>query len=386
MTFSSEQQATRRQALRFVTLCGASLAIAACTAKPGPLVQQKPIDTVTRPMTPSQVEQRHLVAVIVPLTGPDAGVGTSLSNAANLALLDSGETNIRLSVYDSAGPGGAAAATRNALQDGAGLILGPLLAENVTQTLPLARAAKVPVISFSNDERVAGNGAYIMGLTPRQSIDRTMAYLKGQGVTDVAGMTPTGIYGARAAQSLIDASREAQVSVTAMESYDRSAESVTSAAGRLSAKGGYQAVLIGDSGRIAAFAAPKLSSARLFGTELWSTDKELGQTPALRGAVYSTVSDAYFNQLVGHYRQRYDKSPFRLASLGYDAVLLAVRAAKDWPIGTPFPQAVLLDADGFGGVDGSFRFKRSGVAERLLEVREVTAGGTKVVAPAKTAF
>jgi hypothetical protein len=46
----------------------------------------------------------------------------------------------------------------------------------------------------------------------------------------------------------------------------------------------------------------------------------------------------------------------------------------------------LIDRDGFAGVDGNFRFTRDGIAERLLEVREVTASGAAVISPAATAF
>jgi branched-chain amino acid transport system substrate-binding protein len=67
-------------------------------------------------------------------------------------------------------------------------------------------------------------------------------------------------------------------------------------------------------------------------------------------------------------------------------VLLTVRAARSWQVGRPFPQRILTDKDGFVGVDGIFRFGRNGVAERSLEVREVTAAGTKIVLPAATAF
>ena len=44
------------------------------------------------------------VAVIVPLTGPDGPVGTSISNAAKLALLDTGEKTLRITIYDSTAP------------------------------------------------------------------------------------------------------------------------------------------------------------------------------------------------------------------------------------------------------------------------------------------
>ena len=330
--------------------------------------------------------QRNLVAVIVPLSGPDAGIGQSLANAANLALFDSGDKSLRVTSYDSA-EGGAANATARALADGAGLILGPLLAEDVRAAAPVARRAGVPVIAFSNDEAVAGNGVFIMGFTPNQSIDRVVAYARSKGASRFAAMVPTGLYGQRASQALVDSVRRAGGRVAAVETFNRSNAAAKAAAARLKAKGGFDAVLIADSGRIAAVSAPALPrAAKLLGTELWASDRSLGKTAALRGAWYAAAPDARFNQLAARYKARYGKSPYRLASLGYDAMLLAARAARQWDRGRPFPARGLLDRDGFAGVDGSFRFRRDGVAERMLEVRQVTAGGTTPVSPAGTKF
>ncbi len=89
---------------------------------------------------------------------------------------------------------------------------------------------------------------------------------------------------------------------------------------------------------------------------------------------------------MNRYRARYGKTPYRIGSLGYDAVLLTARAAKQWPLGRPFPLKVLGDRDGFAGVDGIFRFGRDGVIERALEVRQVTATGTIVVSPSAGSF
>jgi hypothetical protein len=134
-------------------------------------------------------------------------------------------------------------------------------------------------------------------------------------------------------------------------------------------------------------AAPMLKvGPRKLGTELWATDKALGQTAALRGAWYAAAPDTQFNRLVTRYRARYGKTPYRLASLGYDAVLLAVRSAGNWPLGRAFPTKSLVDKGGFGGVDGAFRFSNDGVAERLLEVRQVMPAGTATVSPAASKF
>jgi hypothetical protein len=98
------------------------------------------------------------------------------------------------------------------------------------------------------------------------------------------------------------------------------------------------------------------------------------------------VSDGLYRQLASKYRARYGETPFRLAALGYDSVLLTVRVAQDWKVGTPFPARKLLASDGFSGIDGAFRFTRNGVAERALEVQQVNAGSFSVVDPAPKSF
>ena len=370
----------RRQARRAVALglaCGI-LALAACQSRaplrPLPGIADQPPGT------------RHSVAVVVPLTGVDGPVGTSISNAARLALLDTGNRTIELKVYDST-QGGAAAATARAISEGNRLILGPLLAEDVRAAAPVARRARVPVIAFSNDESVAGDGVYILGFTPRQSIDRVVGFARARGAQRFGALVPTGVYGQRAAQALTDALRVTSGTLGTIETFNRTAAGARTAANALNGKGRFDAVLIADSGRVAAQAAAAVRPGpRLLGTELWANDRALGTAPRLRGAWFPAAPDARFNQLVTRYRARYGKVPYRLGSLGYDAVLLTVRAARGWPARRPFPQRLLTEKDGFAGVDGIFRFTRSGVSERALEVREVTATGTRVVSPAATVF
>ena len=342
-----------------------------------------------RPL-PGEVEPppgaKHEVALIVPLTGEDGPIGTSISNAARLALLDTGNQTIDLKIYDST-QGGAAAVTARAIAEGNQLILGPLLAEDVRAAAPVAREARVPVIAFSNDEGVAGNGVYILGFTPRQSVAAVVGYAGARGVKRFGGLVPAGVYGERASQALATSVRAAGGTLGSVETFNRSAAGVRTAANALNSKGRYDAVLVADSSRIAAQAATSLrAGARLLGTELWGNDRTIGTTAKLRGSWFAAAPDARFDQLVTRYRARYGKIPYRLGSLGYDSVLLTVRAARGWPPGRPFPQRVLTEKEGFAGVDGIFRFGRDGVADRALEVREVTATGSKVVLPAASRF
>jgi ABC-type branched-subunit amino acid transport system substrate-binding protein len=394
----AEQSGTpqARRSILGLGLAGlAALALAGCQVipKPGqepvpPPEQPAPEQPRAEPQGPSLPpdETRNRVAVLVPLSGANAGVGTSIANAAQLALLDTGGERIRITVYDTARAGGAAAAANEALGQGNGLILGPLLAEDVRAVAPVARRSGVPVIAFSNDVSVAGDGVYLMGFTPGGSIGRVVDYAKTHGLNRFAALTPNGVYGERAGRAMQEVVAQSGGRLVGMQSFDRDAASIRAAVTRIAAQGAYDAILIADSGRVAALAAPMLRGPRILGTELWATEGDLGRTPSLRGAWYAAASDVMFNQLRTRYRARYGTNPYRLASLGYDAVLLAVRIGKDWRIGRPFPERALRDAGGFAGVDGAFRFDGHGIVERSLEVREVIAAGSKVLSPAPTGF
>jgi branched-chain amino acid transport system substrate-binding protein len=334
-------------------------------------------------------QKRHRVALLVPLSGVNGAVGQSIANATTMALLDTNADNLRITTYDTAG--GAPSAAARAIADGNRLILGPLLGDDVPAVSATARAAHVPVIAYTNDATVGARDIFIMGSVPGQSIGRTVNYARAKGATRFAALVPSGEYGQRAAAAFVDAVRAAGGTMVGMENYDRGNTSITSAARRLRVKGAADAVLIADGARVAAQAAPLLKPAvaatpRILGNELWSGESVIASTPALRGAVFSAVADTRFRQFAESYKNRFGVQPYRIATLGYDSVLLTLRIARDWQAGTTFPMARLADKGGFLGLDGAFRFGPNGVIERALEVREVHAGGVGVVSAAPVRF
>ena len=388
-----------RQAARWSRRCVVfgAIALSACqvipkgpprTAEPVPLPPPAARPQPTSPALPNDA-QRNRVALLVPMTGANAGVGQSIANAANMAVLDTGGRTIRVTTYDTAT--GAAAAARKAIAEGNRLILGPLLAEDVRAVAPVARSARVPVVTFSNDTGLAGGGVYVMGFAPAQSIARVVSYARAQGVTRFAGLVPSGLYGQRASTAFLRSVEASGGQVVSMQNFDRTAASIGSAVTRLSATSPYDAVLIADSGRVALQAAPLVraragGAVRIMGTELWNADRAMASAPALRGAWFASVSDAVYTQLAAKYQARFGRSPYRLASLGYDSVLLVTKIGAAWRIGDAFPVSRLSDSGGFSGIDGAFRFGRDGVAERALQVQQAGAGGFTILDPAPRGF
>ncbi|GGE08293.1 penicillin-binding protein activator [Polymorphobacter glacialis] len=411
----------RHRGWQAAPVIGATLFVAACATPQRPAVLGPPpaaTGPATTAPTPLPEAQQNRVALLVPLTGANAPVGQSIANAANMALLDVGDQRVNLRVYDTT-PGAAAAAGR-ALAEGATLVLGPLLAGDVRAVAAVTQARGVPVISFSNDSSLAGGDVFVLGFQPSQSIARTIAYAGSRGIQRFAALVPAGVYGQRAQTAFVRAVDAAGGRSTAVASYARDPAKMIAAARAVTAydartKGKttatirpdgsvaqvkataaplpFQALLIADSGSVAGQFIPALAkfgappgSVILVGTELWNNEPGIARAAALRGALFSAVPDDRFVKLTQRYRAKYGSTPSRLASFGYDSVLLVNSIAGNWALGTPFPRALLTAREGFAGIDGAFRFTPGGIAERGLEVQQIGNGVITTVSPAPRSF
>lgn len=379
---------------RVLAAAALAVSVAACQVIPGgdvtppppppPVVTDIPTDTAL-----PQDTERHRVALLVPLSGTNADVGQAIANATTMALLDTNAENLRITTYDTAG--GAGRAATRAINDGNKLILGPLLGSDVRAVLGQARPANVPLISFSNDISVAAPDTFIMGYIPEQSIERTVQYAIEQGARRFAALIPDGEYGDRSLSALEAAIARNGGALVSRERFNRGNTSIVSAADRLKSRGGFDTVLIADGARLAAMGASALKDAgdtlpSILGTELWSGEDTITRAAALRGAWFSAVSDGRYRQFLQSYESRFGQQPNRIATLGYDAVLLTLRIARDWRPGDNFPTGRMLDSGGFLGIDGPFRFSSTGIGERAMEVREVGNGSVSTIDAAPTQF
>ncbi len=338
---------------------------------------------------PAVAATEHKIALLLPVTGPDANVGQSIANATSLALVDTKMSSIRVTTYDTAL--GVENAARKAVGDGNKLILGPLRRDDVVTVANIATPARVPLISFSNDIGSAGSNVFLLGHLPYQSVDRVVRYAKSNGMNRFGAIVSTNIYGQRAASDLARSVRDVGGTLVSTQETDGSAAANNAAAARLKSAGKIDAILIGDSSGSAMAIVPVLrkqgvSNAKILGNELWNTDTKIAANPAMKGAWFASVSDGLYNQYATKYRARYGTAPMRLSSLGYDSILLVARVSKNWKFGTSFPLDQLTDPEGFIGIDGAFRFLPSGVSERMLEVQEVRGSQIVTIEAAPRSF
>lgn len=339
------------------------------------------------------------VALLLPLSGPNAKLGKAMLDAAQLAFFDSGGKGLELVPRDTGGtPEGAAKAARAVLADKASLILGPLLKFEVAAVKPLAGAANIPVIAFSTATELAGGDVFLIGFLPRAEVVREVGFARQRGHRQFAALAPNSPYGRLMADALRQAAGPSGGEVTQVALYDPGAADVGPAIRQLlpaSAAGpaapGFDALLLPEGGERLKAIARQLAAAgldgknvQLLGSGLWD-EPDTGSEPALVGGWFAASAPELRRGFEERFAKTYGYKPPLLASLGYDAVALAAVLSRGEG-GAPFSREAILNRRGFSGVDGLFRFAPNGLVERGLAVLQVAPQGSIVVSPAPQSF
>ncbi len=402
----------------------ALLAIAACASSPqsGPVVardeEAEPLDPRAPPpggRERSRYDERrfvnplHLqnsepvrVGLLLPFTGATDAVqqvASSMFDAAQLAAFEAGDDRFLLIPKDTRGtPEGAAAAARSALADGAEILLGPLFSEEAAAAAPVAKAAGAPLIAFSSDVQSAGAGVFLLSFPPEIEIARVTDYAMQKGKARFGLLAPANEYGQRVSTAF---AREIAVrggTLVHEERYEQNPDAMLAPAKRLAAYsrggagGGLQAVLMPEQGTLLRALAPLLpyynvniNEVKLLGVSGWNNPR-LTREPALKGGWFASPDPAITRDFEDRFRAAFGESPPRLASLAYDATLLAARLGQAPRRRDRFDARLIASRSGYFGADGLFRFKPDGTIERGLAILEIQPGGIRVVDPAPKSF
>jgi branched-chain amino acid transport system substrate-binding protein len=352
------------------------------------------------------------VAILLPLTGPNAGLGRDMLKAAQLAL---GTDGPQLDARDTGGtPGGAADAARASVVAHDTLIIGPLTAP---ETAAAAGAAQgTPILAFTSDWQQARPGVWTLGITPEQQVERLVQALKDHGKTRLTAVLPDNAFGnalahgltltngalpqpadihryvtGRAA-SLTEAMRDATGFADrrgAIEARAKAAKELGDETGEEQAKAisaepvpppNFDSLLLAEGGTLLQTTAAALTptydihpaEVQVVGPATWA--REAASLRGLDGAWYAAPDPVAREDFVRAYTARYGVAPPAYADLAYDAARLARNAVLD--------PNMLLRPQGFAGVDGPFTLLPDGHLRRGLAVFAVGPGGARIVDPA----
>ena len=370
------------------------------------------------------------IGILLPLSGDGEEDGRAFLDAMQLAFFEVANKNLKLYIADTKGSrAGAAESIQKLITEDVGLILGPLFSESTEAIAPLARAAQIPVISFSNNIKVARTGVFVFGFLPEQQIVRILKYAFKNNYRRVATFAPANAFGelsVSVARDIINKTDQKLVSeilydpntpdlnqlVREFSEYDnrkqrlqrqktqlkrQSDEIANDALARLSGLDtlgdpSFDAVLLPSGGSELLTVAPLLafydvdpSRIRLLGSSLWDRVNGLSLEPSLMGAWYAAPEPKLRLLYEVKFKKMFGYSPPRLSSLAYDAMLLGVELTsedREWDGSL----VSITDPSGFRGVDGIVRLLNNGSNERGLAILEVGSGGVKVIDDAPSMF
>lgn len=388
-----------------VSLLGAAMmaaSVAACASGGGapPVINQPPPPPTTQPgapqpragITPPFMAGRNVVriGVLLPFSTPRSEAA-SLYDAAELAMFDHGDASTLLIPRDSGADAAAAgAAAKQLLADGADVIVGPVAQDQIAGISAATRAARVPVIAFSTDRSVAGQGVYLLTYPFEEEVGRIVDYATLQGVKRFGIMAPDTEYGRRIAVAFRQEVTRRGGSIPIDTTYPRTDKDAAAAAANVAAQAkglGVQALLIPDNGspmraigQALVQASFDAKSVKLLGTSLWATDA--ARDPNLTGGWFAAADPTLRTAFEARYKAAYGRVPSRLAALAYDAIAVSETLARDVG-GTGLSSASLERNDGFLGADGVFRFRHDGTVQRGLAILEVRPGAPAVIDPAQ---
>jgi branched-chain amino acid transport system substrate-binding protein len=366
--------------------------------KPTTVITEAPRPVIVSPTTPAgppvPVAGQVRIAILLPLSHPSKdtkAVAQALLGAAQMAMFDMSARSMVLLPRDTGTtPEQAVAAANDAIDKGAEVILGPLLANDVKAIAPVARARSVPIVAFSTDRSVAGDGVFLLSFLPQQEVSRIISYAASQGRGKFAALVPATPYGQRVEEAFRNSVTQSGREVIAVQTYQPNAQALEPAVKAI-AKSGFDTILLPEGGTMLRSLGPILTvngvdtrKVKLLGTGLWD-DPAVAREPSLLGGWYAAPPQDQRQNFITRYQQLYGSKPPRIASLGYDAVALSATLAGGAP-GRRYTRTTIADPNGFAGIDGIFRFRADGMTERGLAVMEVSSGQLSVVSPAATTF
>ncbi len=364
-------------------------------------ISQNPEATGQVPnVRPLQKKTSVKVALLLPLSasrGGTAKIAKSLKQAGELALFDFDNPNILLTTKDTKGtPEGAKAAAEAAVQSGAELIIGPLFSTSVKAASPVTKAAGVPMIAFSSDESVAGDGVYLLSFLAGRDIPRIISYAVSQGKQKFAALIPNTPYGQVVEASFRDAIAKAGAELLVMEKYPLDANGMLNPVKKVAEivndeLNPADAILLPGGPQTMPSLAPLMpyfeidpKKVQLIGTGRWDYSN-VGREKPLIGGWFPAPDPSGWRNFTQKYAKTYGKAPPRIASLSYDAVSLAV-SLSNYDKGSRYTGDQLTRSSGFAGVDGLFRLKPDGTSERGLAILQVQKFGPKVIDRAPSVF
>jgi Periplasmic binding protein len=341
------------------------------------------------------------VALLIPSgsgQSQDELFGQNLENAARLAMADLSGVDVDLRVYRTGGsPAQASALARQAVDEGAQVILGPFYSEEANAAGVAVANSGVSVLAFSNNAAIAGGNVFVLGQTFDNTARRLAGYAVRNGKSKILIVHDRNVAGEVGKAAIERGVASAGGSVVGVTSYEFSQNGIVQAAtgivGTAKSSGATALFLTADT----AGALPLLSqllvdngidkgSTQFIGLTRWDIPPATLALPGVQGGWFAMPDPGLQAQFRARYETAYGSQPVAVAGLAYDGIAAIGALAGRASGGAPIARSDLTQSAGFAGVSGIFRLLPNGTNERGLAVAQIRGNQVVVIDAAPRSF
>jgi ABC-type branched-subunit amino acid transport system substrate-binding protein len=334
------------------------------------------------------------VALLLPYGSASAGdeiVARSLENAARLAASEFEGVALEITVYNTAAdPAQAATVARQAIQQGARVIVGPLRSDAAAAVGVAVSNSNVAVLSFSNNTEIAGGNVFVLGHTFDNTAARIASYAARQGRNRIVILHAQNLAGEVARDAVQRAVASTGGTVAGVVSYEFSQQGVVQALpevmSTIRSSDATGLVITAEASAALPLFAQLLpengldtEEVRVMGLTRWDVPSQTLELSGLQGGWFA-LPDPDANAAFGaRYTAAYGDAPHVLAPIAYDAMrAIAETAAEAGAIGV----TELTASSGFAGANGVFRLRADGTVERAMAIATVLENQVSIIDPA----
>ncbi|MBT3141544.1 penicillin-binding protein activator [Phaeobacter gallaeciensis] len=340
------------------------------------------------------------VALLVPkgsAQSGDAVLAQSLENAARLAIGDLQNVQIDLRVYDTAGDANTAAAVaKQAVGDGAKIILGPVYAQAANAAGLAVLGNKVNVLSFSNNTSIAGGNVFVLGPTFNNTANRLASFAASQGKGNIVMVHSNDAAGQLGRSAIEQAIAGTSASLVGTVAFDRSQQGVISSIPQVKATvdatGANSIFLTATTAGALPLYTQLLPEAGVSTTDIqyigltrWDIPAQTLELPGVQGGWFALPDPSKSQQFRARYQGAYGGAPHPIGGLAYDGIA-AIGALVGAGKSDALTGAALTQSAGFQGVGGIFRLRPDGTNERGLAVATIQNKQVVVIDSAPQSF
>lgn len=340
------------------------------------------------------------VALLIPSgsgQSQDELFGQNLENAARLAMADLSGVTVDLRVYRTGGsPGQAGAMARQAVSEGAKVILGPFYSEEANAAAVAVAGSGVNVLAFSNNAAIAGGNLFVLGQTFDNTARRLAGYAVRNGKSKILIVHDRNLAGNVGKTAIERGVASAGGTVVGVASYEVSQNGIVQATPAIvqtaRSTGATALFLTADTAQSLPLLSQLLidngidrASTQFIGLTRWDNPPAALALPGVQGGWFAMPDPGLYAQFQSRYQSAYGSAPVPVAGLAYDGIA-AIGALVRQGKANSLDRAALTQSAGFAGVSGIFRFQSNGTNERGLAVAQIRGGQVVVVDPAPRGF